>query len=44
MTSELLQREEEFHKLNAELELRTKALMHEVDSVMVSNKHIYIIE
>ncbi|GLV44691.1 uncharacterized protein CBL_20604 [Carabus blaptoides fortunei] len=34
MTSELLQREEEFHKLNAELEMRTKALMHEVDSVM----------
>lgn len=34
MTS-LLEKEKEFHKLNAELEKQTRVLMHEVDSVMV---------
>lgn len=34
MTS-LLEKEKEFHKLNEELEQRTRILMNEVDSVMV---------
>jgi hypothetical protein len=35
MEKNLLQKEEEFHKLNAELELKTKELLKEVEDVMV---------
>lgn len=35
MEKNLLQKEEEFHKLNAELELKTKELLREVEGVMV---------
>jgi hypothetical protein len=35
MEKNLLQKEEEFHKLNAELELKTKELLKEVEGVMV---------
>jgi hypothetical protein len=35
MEKNLLEKEEEFHKLNAELELKTKELLKEIDGVMV---------
>jgi hypothetical protein len=35
MEKNLLQKEEEFHKLNAELEMKTKELLKEVEGVMV---------
>lgn len=38
MSTDLLAKEREFHKLNQELELKTKELMLEVDSII--NKHI----
>jgi hypothetical protein len=35
MEKNQLQKEEEFHKLNEELELKTKELLKEVEGVMV---------
>lgn len=37
MTSELLRKEEEFHKLNNELENKAKQLKEEANIVMVMN-------
>lgn len=38
MSTEIFQKEAEFHKLNLELEMRTQALIDEVDLVIVSIK------
>lgn len=40
MDMNLLQKEEDFHKQNAELELKTKKVLKEVEDMMVGMLHL----